>query len=88
MFNAKSLKDESMKNHTDRVWKVIKYDINSRCSRINEHALKEGEVIKFGRVRFRVKKIVTPPINSSSLSLQVDEKLFNNEVEIERRVKR
>lgn len=57
MFNAKSLKDEAMKDHTNRAWKIVKYGVDSN-HRLNSYILKEGDVIKFGRVRFKVKKIV------------------------------
>lgn len=63
MFNSKSLNDEAMKNHIDRAWKIVKYEFD-KYGEINSYPIKERDVIKFGRVRFIVKKIVT-----SSLAL-------------------
>lgn len=57
MFHSKSLKDDAMKNHVDRVWKIIKYE--AYCpGKLNTSRVIQGDVIKFGRVRFQVKKLV------------------------------
>jgi hypothetical protein len=57
MFHSKSLNDDSFKNHADRVWKIVKYDTYSN-GKLNTTRVQEGDVIKFGRVRFKVKKLV------------------------------
>jgi hypothetical protein len=57
MFHSKSLNDDSFKNHADRVWKIVKYDTYSK-GKLNTTRVLEGDVIKFGRVRFKVKKLV------------------------------
>lgn len=57
MYHSKSLLDDSFKNHADRVWKIVKYD--SYCNgKINTTKVVEGDVMKFGRVRFKVKRLV------------------------------
>ena len=56
MFHSKSLNDDSFKNHADRVWRIVKYE-NYQNKKMNTFKLDEGDVIKFGRVRFRVKKL-------------------------------
>ena len=57
MFHSKSLLDDSFKNHADRVWKIVKYQ-NYKDKNENSCRVIEGDVIKFGRVRFRIKKLV------------------------------
>ena len=51
MYHAKSLKDPAMKNHVDRVWRIIKYECH-QPGKINTCRVVQGDVIKFGRVRF------------------------------------
>jgi len=51
MFHCKSLKDDSFKNHADRVWRIVKYEAY-QPSKLNTYRVVEGDVIKFGRVRF------------------------------------
>jgi hypothetical protein len=59
MFHSKSLNDDSFKNHADRVWKIVKYEnYMSNKGKVNSHRVIEEDVIKFGRVRFKVKKLV------------------------------
>lgn len=57
MFHSKSLQDDSFKNHADRVWRIVKYE-NYKDKKDNTCRVVEGDVIKFGRVRFRIKKLV------------------------------
>ncbi len=57
MFHSKSLNDDSFKNHADRAWKIVKYDTYSN-GKLNTTRVQEGDVIKFGRVRFKVKMLV------------------------------
>jgi hypothetical protein len=66
MFHSKSLNDDSFKNHADRVWRIVKYE-SYKDKRINTMRINEGDVIKFGRVRFRVKKLVIDRANIDSL---------------------
>ena len=61
MFHSKSLLDESFKNHTERVWRIVKYE-NQTGNKTNYYKIVKGDVIKFGRVRFQVKKLVLDPI--------------------------
>jgi len=57
MFHAKSLNDDSFKNHADRVWRIVKYEayLNKKS---NTFKVVEGDTIKFGRVRFKIRKLV------------------------------
>jgi hypothetical protein len=57
MYHSKSLNDEAMKNHVDRVWRIIKYESFSP-GKINTCRVVQGDIIKFGRVRFQIKKLV------------------------------
>ena len=60
IYHSKSLKDDTFQNHADRVWKIVKYECyNNR--KLNTCELQEEDVIKFGRVRFKVKKLVVDP---------------------------
>ena len=62
-YHSKSLMDDSFKNHADRVWKIVKYECHEN-KKINHCQVKQGDVIKFGRVRFQIKKLVTDVISS------------------------
>ncbi len=57
VYHSKSLQDNSFKDHADRVWRVVKYE-NCVSNKTNCYKLEEDDVIKFGRVRFKVKKLV------------------------------
>ena len=57
VFHGRSLADPSLKNHAERVWRVVKYEVY-RGDKVNKLRVCEGDLIKFGRVRFRVKRIV------------------------------
>lgn len=57
MFHSKSLYDDSFKNHADRVWRIVKYE-SHQTTKSNCYKLTEGDTIKFGRVRFKIKKLV------------------------------
>lgn len=61
VFHSKSLLDDSFKNHADRVWRIVKFETHANQKRSNTMRVQEGDVIKFGRVRFKVKKIVVDP---------------------------
>jgi hypothetical protein len=56
-YHSKSLKDDSFKNHADRVWRIVKYEAYQN-KKGNTLRVFEGNTIKFGRVRFRIKKLV------------------------------
>ena len=56
MYHSKSLKDDSFKNHADHVWRIVKYE--QYQNKMNTMKIKEGDLIKFGRVRFYIKKLV------------------------------
>ena len=56
LFHAKSLQDDAFKNHADRVWRVVKFETHERKE--NSMRVGQGDIIKFGRVRFAVKKLV------------------------------
>ena len=57
VFHSKSLRDDSFKNHADHAWRIVKYEsVNNR--KVNYFKVVEGDTIKFGRVRFRIKKLV------------------------------
>ena len=58
LYHSKSLKDDAFKNHADRVWRVVKFETHSNQKKENTLKVSEGDVIKFGRVRFRVKQLV------------------------------
>lgn len=60
VYHSKSLNDDSFKNHADQVWRIVKYE-NHEDRKVNTFRVAEGDVIKFGRVRFRVKKLVVDP---------------------------
>jgi hypothetical protein len=55
------LLDDSFKNHADRAWRIVKFETHANQKRSNTMRVQEGDVIKFGRVRFKVKKIVVDP---------------------------
>ena len=57
VFHSKSLSDDSFKNHAERAWRVVKYE-NQMGQKMNCYRIEEGDVVKFGRVRFKVKKMV------------------------------
>ena len=42
----------------DRAWRIVRYESSSKASKSNTAKIVEDDVIKFGRVRFRVKKLV------------------------------
>ncbi len=72
MFHSKSLNDDSFKNHADRVWRIVKYEAY-QDKKINTFRVIEGDVIKFGRVRFRVKKLVVDQMDIDSFLRQPDD---------------
>ena len=57
LYHSKSINDDSFKNHADRVWKIVKYEAYKQ-KKMNTLRVYEGETIKFGRVRFKIKKLV------------------------------
>ena len=61
LYHSKSLQDDAFKNHADRVWRIVKYETDPNLKKPNHMRVQEGDVIKFGRVRFRVKKLVVDP---------------------------
>ena len=67
MYHAKSLNDDSFKNHADRVWRIVKYEtyLNKKS---NTFKVIEGDTIKFGRVRFRIRKLVIDKNDIESLN--------------------
>jgi len=84
LYHCKSLQDETFKNHTERVWRIVKYEnyLSSRPNvifRLMFHPqylkLKLGDIIKFGRVRFQIKQLVVDlnDINSSSKNNNSDD---------------
>ncbi len=76
MYHSKSLKDDLLKNHVDRVWRVVKYE-SHRKDKLNSIRVVKGDVIKFGRVRFQVKKLIVDPsdIENSSGNVRTNSKV-------------
>mmetsp|Transcript_22019 Transcript_22019/g.16387 ORF Transcript_22019/g.16387 Transcript_22019/m.16387 type:complete len:93 (+) Transcript_22019:263-541(+) len=66
VFHSKSLEDETFTNHVDRVWRVVKYE-NHVENKTNCYELVQGDVVKFGRVRFKIKKLVVDAKEISKL---------------------
>lgn len=56
LYHARSLKDDSFKSHADYVWRIIKYECHK--GQVNSYKILEGDMIKFGRVRFIIRKLV------------------------------
>jgi len=57
------IKEEDLfKNPEHMLWKVVKDSFEAR-EQINGHMLTKGDVIKIGRVRFKVRDIETPSYN-------------------------
>lgn len=67
LFHAKSLLDDAFKNHADRVWRIVKHEKHANQKRANTFKVGETDVIKFGRVRFRVKKLLVDPSDIRAL---------------------
>ena len=54
------IKEEDLfKNPERMLWKVVKYCYDAR-EEIKGHRLMKGDVIKIGRVRFKVREIMSP----------------------------
>lgn len=64
--------DDAFKNHADRVWRIVKYESHHNEKRTNTFKVSEGDVIKFGRVRFRVKKLFVDASDIRESSLKLD----------------
>lgn len=73
MFHSKSLNDETFKNHADRVWRIVKYEAHMG-KRMNTLRVVQGDTIKFGRVRFRVKKLVIDESAIEKVDSLIDDK--------------
>lgn len=76
MYHSKSLADENFKNHVDRVWRIVKYE-SFTTGKQNTFKVVQGDTIKFGRVRFQIKKLHIDP--SDVLKLQEENNTHNNE---------
>lgn len=78
MFHSKSLNDDSFKNHTERVWRIVKYE-NQTGNKTNYYKIVQGDVIKFGRVRFQVKKLVLDPVKVEEMKGgDIDDNEYNS----------
>jgi len=75
MYHSKSLSDDSFKNHADRVWRIVKYE--NYNNKANTYKLNEGDTIKFGRVRFKVKMLVVDSKDCNSGSFDDNEHQSN-----------
>jgi hypothetical protein len=54
------LKEEDLFQNPERMlWKVVKYAYDAD-EKINGHRLSKGDVVKIGRVRFKVREIASP----------------------------
>eukprot|EP00347_Sterkiella_histriomuscorum_P004352 403360777 len=79
MYHSKSLQDDSFKNHVDRVWRIVKYETFT-TGKQNTFKVMQGDTIKFGRVRFQIKKLHVD--KDDILKIQQDDQQSNtNEVE-------
>ena len=63
--------EEYEKNTEDKLWKIAKY-CKSKNKQIDGYKLTKNDVIKVGRVRFRVKEIQSPAYRK--LALKIEEK--------------
>lgn len=54
------IKDEDLFQNPERMlWKVVKYAYDAQ-ENIRGHRLTKGDVIKIGRVRFKIREITSP----------------------------
>ena len=54
------IKEEDLfKNPERMLWKVVKYSYDAR-EQIQGHRLMKGDVVKIGRVRFKIRDIQSP----------------------------
>ena len=72
IFHSKSLNDDSFKNHADRVWRIVKFESYNN-KKFNYFKVVEGNTIQFGRVRFRIKKLVIDENDLDNLNCGEDE---------------
>lgn len=57
LYHAKSPEDDEYQSHVDRVWRIVRYE-SFNPGKINSSKVVQGDIIKFGRVRFQIKKLV------------------------------
>jgi hypothetical protein len=70
------------KNPERMLWKVVKYSYDVR-EKIKGHRLTKGDVIKIGRVRFKVRDIQSPTYKKVELKQKQQSKLYQQKVKLE-----
>jgi hypothetical protein len=67
--------DDVDKNPETKLWRIVKY-CKSRNSNINGHKLQPEDLIKLGRVRFKVREIQSPAYKRLAMRMQNKQKKF------------
>lgn len=58
LFHNHTINDESYKHHIKMAWYIVRYNHDMlHPNEVNRFYIDEGDIIKFGRVRFRVRKL-------------------------------
>jgi hypothetical protein len=70
------------KNPERMLWKVVKYSYDVR-EKTKGHRLTKGDVIKIGRVRFKVRDIQSPTYKKVELKQKQQSKLYQQKVKLE-----
>ena len=70
------IKDEDLfKNPERMLWKVVKYSYDP-LERVNGHRLMKGDVIKIGRVRFKIRDIQSPAYKKLEQKHKIQKKQY------------
>lgn len=80
LFHNHTINEESYKHHIKMAWHIVRYNQDRLYpNEYNRFYIEEGDIIKFGRVRFRVRKLeIEDDEESSSESNENGNKIFSN----------